>query len=990
MTLLRQRIATFCRSVFSSRVLLPLVAAIAFAAPAHAQQTGDISGNVTDASGSAVAGVTVEATSNVLPQDRSATTTVNGQYRLRRLPPGQYELRFEFADGSTTTRTAFVQLQQTTEVDVMANAGAQVEEIVVTGSALIADTGQGSLANAISAQTVDALPVGQEYRDLFKLIPGVQYSELDIRGPSAGGSGQDNVYQFDGVDVSLPLFGVLGSEPSSHDIAQVSIVRGGAKAIGFNRAGGFLMNTVSKTGTDEFKAELSYQIEPSSLIADLDNGESLEQFEEDRSWIVASLGGPILRDRLYFYTSYFGPDFERSNTQNAYGPVGDFTNKRDEFFAKLTFAPTDSILFDASFRTSDREVENDSVGEFESATASLGSEATQDIIIVEGSWLIDEQSSVSFKYTDFENENSERPDNLFAFQPAIGDSLDINNLDQQGYFIVPQPIDGEDAFNAFIQPLINEFGYLDNGVPTGGGRVGGYFQINDQDFFRESFEIAYDRLFYIGNNTLDFHVGYQYMEVSEDLARQSNGWGSISVPGGRALASDGVTPIFYEARVSQQGLLDPTGDAFVESILSESEMQSFEVNAEYITGAWTFNVGVMLSKDELYGQGLAPNAANPLTGLEQSPGTRYKMYTVDWEDMIQPRLGVTWDYSDSGSVFVNYARYNPSASSLARAASWDRNLRGSVDVRWDANGNFIEATPFASSSGKFFADDLDPRFTNEWLIGTSRNFGNDLIVRAHYRYRRSENFWEDTNNNARVAFAPPPGIPRELYIPDLDEIRDEIGGSSFVIAELDGAFTQYHEVSMEAEWNVDQWYLKGSYTWSQYYGNFDQDRTTTDNDQATFIGSSNIGDFAGRQLWNFKTGRLGGDRRHQVKVYGFRELPWNARVGAFAVWQSGEPWEAWDSNVYRALTGSTSDTIRYAEPAGTRTSPSHWQLDLNYTQNFAVFGHSNIQFRADIFNVFDNQTGYAFRPRVNSAGFGEPARFIDPRRIQLALKYQFN
>ena len=990
MTVLRLGIAALRRSVSSFRVLLPLAAAVAFTLPAHAQQTGDVSGSVTDASGAALAGVTVEATSNVLPQERSATTTVNGQYRLRRLPPGEYEIKFEFADGSTVNRTAYVQLQQTTEVNVVSTAGAQVEEIVVIGSALIADTGQGALSNGISAQTVDALPVGQQYRDLFKLIPGVQYSELRIRGPSAGGSGQDNVYQFDGVDVSLPLFGVLGSEPSSHDIAQVSIVRGGAKAIGFNRSGGFLMNTVSKSGTDEFKAELSYQVEPASLTADRDDGDSLEEFDEDRAWLVASVGGPILRDRLYFYASYFGPERERSNSANAYGPVGDFDDTRDEFFGKLTFAPTNNILIDASLRTSEREIANDSISEFEAATASVGREATQDIIIVEGSWLIDDESSISFKYTDFENENSNRPDTLFDFRPVVGDPLDINNLDQQGYFRVPRPIDGEDAYNAFIQPLINEFGFLDNGVPTGGGAVGGFIDIDDQDFFRESYEIAYDRLFYVGRGTLDFHVGYQYQEVSEDLARQSNGWGSISVPGGRALASDGVTPIFYEARVSQQGLLDPTGDTFVESILSSSELQSFEVNAEYKTGDWTFNIGVMTSKDELFGQGLAPNASNPLTGLEQSPGTPYKMYTVDWGDMIQPRLGVTWDYSDSASVFVNYARYNPAASSLARAASWDRNLRGSIDVRWDANGNFIEATPFSSSSGKFFAEGLDPRFINEWLIGTSQNFGDDLVVRAHYRYRRSENFWEDTNNNARVVFEPPPGIPRELYIPNLDDIRAEIGGSSFVIAELDGAFTQYHEVSIEAEWNLNEWYLKGSYTWSQYYGNFDQDRTTVDNDQSTFIGSSNIGDFAGRQLWDLKYGRLGGDRRHQLKLYGFRELPWNARVGAYGVLQSGEPWEAWDSNVYRALTGSTSDTIRYAEPAGSRTSPSHWQVDLNYTQNFAVFGNSNLQLRADIFNVFDRQTGYDFRSRVNSAGFGTPFRFINPRRVQLAVKYQFN
>ena len=969
--------------------VVPLLLSL-FAMPAGAQQTGDVSGQVTDAGGNPVSGVEVRASSRVLPQPRTAISADNGYYRLRRLPPGEYELAYRFADGGTTRRTAFVQLQQNTTVNVVAQGGAALEEVIVTGTALVADAGQGSLANAINADTVDALPVGQQYRDLIKLIPGVQYSELETRGPSAGGSGQDNVYQFDGVDVGLPLFGVLAAEPSSVDIAQVSIVRGGAKAIGFNRSGGFLMNTASKSGTNEFRAELGFQVEPKGLTSGRDNGTSPERFEEDRRWITASAGGPLLRDRLFFYGSYFGPDFERANSQNAYGAIGNFGNERDEYFGKLTWAPTSNLLLEGSYRTSDRKTVNDEIEEFNAPTTSAGTDITQDILILEGSWLIDDDSVLAFRYTDFENENSDRPDLKLGFRPRLGDSLDTGQLDRQGFFRVPQPIAGETAFNAFIQPLINRYGFRTNGVPTGGGNVGAYPQFSDQDFSRESFEITFDRLFYIGDNTLDFHIGYQYQEISETLARRSNGWGRISVPGGRTVASDGVTPIFFEARVQQQGLVNRNGGAFVESIVSSSDLQSLELNLEYATGALTLNVGVMLSQDVLYGQGLAPEPGNPLTGFRPSPGTRYKMYTVDWDDQIQPRLGLSWDYADSGSAFLSYARYNPAASSLARAASWDRNLRRSIQVRWDRNGNFIEATPFGSSSGKIFAAGLKPRYTDEWILGTSRMLGNDLTVRAHYRYRRSENFWEDTNNNARLAFAPPDGIPRALYVPNLNAIRAEIGGSSFVIAQLDGAYTQYHEISFEAEWNVGTWYLNGSYTWSQYYGNFDQDSTTVDNDSATFIGSSNIGDFAGRQLWNFKNGRLSGDRRHQLKVYGFTELPWNARVGAYAVWQSGQPWEAWDSNVYRALTASTSDTIRYAEPAGSRTTPSHWQLDLNYTQNLAIFGNGNLQFRVDIFNLFDNQTGYAPEPRVNRAGFGNFREFYRPRRIQLALKYQFN
>ena len=61
-------------------------------------------------------------------------------------------------------------------------------------------------------------------------------------------------------------------------------------------------------------------------------------------------------------------------------------------------------------------------------------------------------------------------------------------------------------------------------------------------------------------------------------------------------------------------------------------------------------------------------------------------------------------------------------------------------------------------------------------------------MRLYVRYRECSHFWEDTNNNARVAFAPPSGIKQELYIPDLSAKLAQIGsGSSYVIAELDGS-----------------------------------------------------------------------------------------------------------------------------------------------------------------------------------------------------------
>ncbi|MDX1583640.1 MAG: carboxypeptidase regulatory-like domain-containing protein, partial [Thermoanaerobaculia bacterium] len=467
--------------------------------------------------------------------------------------------------------------------------------------------------------------------------------------------------------------------------------------------------------------------------------------------------------------------------------------------------------------------------------------------------------------------------------------------------------------------------------------------------------------------------------------RRSNGWGFIEVPGGRDQTDDGE-PIFYRAQVLIQGTLQgapPTIDTSIES-------QNIEINDTIRWNDWSFNVGVVLSEDTLWGQGLRedPSASS---GFVPEFGNRYEMYQVSFEDQIQPRIGATWAYDGLNTVYASYAKYNPIATSLPRAASWDRRLTGRIaNVYFDENGDVLEVAPRTSSSGKLFQPDMDPRSIDEFMVGTSRRVNQNLTARAYARYRYGQNFWEDTNNNARVRFNPPEGVPQELYIPT----NNLVGEGSYVIAQLDGAFTKYYEVSLESDWNRDNLFIRGSYTWSHYYGNFDQDNTTTGNDANIFIGSSFIADGFGHQVWDNRYGNLKGDRRHVLKLYGTYSLPWNATAGAFGVYQSGEAWEAWDGNAYRGGEGPSApgwagDTAYFAEPAGSRTGPSHYQIDLNYTQNFNVLGDYTIQVAADVFNITDNQTGYAIQNKVNERAFGEPRRFYDPRRWQVALRFLF-
>jgi hypothetical protein len=985
------------------RLRMFLILFLAFPAiPVFAQQTGSIQGKVTDTGSAVLPGVTVEARSDVLPGPRVTVTSGDGSYQLPALPPGQYVVTFTLAGMTTATRKVAVQLSEVTAADATLGVGGVSESVTVTADTRMIDKTSAAITSGIPNEQIVLVPVGQEYRDLIKLIPGVQYTQDSVRGPSSGSSGQDNVYKFDGVNVTLPLFGTLSAEPAAYDIAQVTVVKGGARAVDFIRAGGFAIDSVSKSGTSRYTGQVNYQLQNHNMSAGLANG-TLSRYQQNRSWGEANVGGPILKDRLFFFGSYYRPEVNRENRANVYGDLPRYESIRNEGFGKLTLTPTHSTLVNASYRDSKREDKSALFGSFTAPTAGTGNESRQKIGTADGSWVINAMSYLNFKYTHFTLLTAGTPDNLanISISDQVGTRLDIANLDKLGILSVPSFINGADAYNAFITPLVNKYGFINTaGVQSGGSTVGFGSQFDRDNFFRDSGEIGYNITVSALGMRHSIHGGYQQSVDSEDLTRSSNGWGVITVPGGRT--SFQGTPIFYSAAFQQQGL------GRVPTIHSEFRSKVIEANDTINWKNWTYNVGLVASQDTLYGQGLT-NASGSLSGYTLSTGTtsnarQYKMYEVPFSKMLQPRVSATYAYNGKDTVFVSFARFNPAASSLPRAASWDRNLATTINAYFDANGVLFATDPLASSSGKLFVPNMTPPTHNEWLIGTARQLGPRLTARAYFRYNKGTHYWEDTNNNARVAFNPPanlPGtdatIPQTLYIPNLDDMRRQIGngslnGSSYVIAELDGAFTRYREVTVEAEYRHGKGFVRGSYSRSRYYGNFDQDNTASSanlNDSNIFIGSSNIGDGPGRQLWDFKLGTLRGDRPNAFKVYGSYSLPWHASVGTYIVAQSGQPWEKWDYSLYSALTTSTVETIKYAEPAGSHRAPAHAQMDLKYLQSLPIAKRYNAQIDIDLFNAFDSQTRYNIETRAHAAGFGLPQSFFDPRRVQVAFRFIF-
>ncbi|HKW00352.1 MAG TPA: carboxypeptidase regulatory-like domain-containing protein [Vicinamibacterales bacterium] len=959
------------------------------AAPAYAQ-TGSIAGKVTASDGSALPGVTVEAKSNVLPTPRVVVTESNGDYRLPALQPGKYTVTFTLSGMQPVTREADVQLGRETPIEIKLDPKAVTETVTVTAESSLVDKTTPALVNGLSADQMKGLPIGQDYRDLIRFLPGVAYTPDATRGPSAGASGQDNVYKFDGVNVTLPLFGTLSAEPASHDVAQVTVVRGGAQATQFDRAGGFLVDSVSRSGTNRFGGQISYQFQNAGMTAKTVNN-SVSKYDAMHGWFDLNGGGPVIKDKLFFYASYYRPEINRGNGSNLYGPLPDYDSTRNEGFVKITAQPTHAILINGSYRDSHRLDTSSVFLGNQSPTTGAGNESWLNVGTVDASWVINSLSFATMTWTHFINRTQGRPDNVSpaTVSTTPGALLDIARLDTQGLLTVPTLTAGNAAQNAFVQPIINQYGYVQNGVSVGGGTAGVATTFDKDDFFRDGIQFGYNYTWLMSSATHTLHAGYQWYVDSEDLTRRSNGWGSLSVPAGTRNFNG--TPIFYQAAFQQQ----TTGS--VPTIHSEYRSQSFEFNDSIGWRNWNFNAGLLMSNDTLYGQGLR-NDASTISGFTAAPGNKYKMYEIPFSKMMQPRLGATWAYDGTNTVFVSYAKYNPAASSLPRAASWDRNLGVTINGYFDASGVLFGTDPNASSAGKLFVPDLTPRTINEILYGTARQFKDRWTGRLYGRYRKGSHYWEDTNNTARLAFNPPAGIPQAPYIANLADQLLQLGSTSnaasrqaaYVIADLDGAFTKYTEATVEAEYHGGRVFFRGSYTWSHYYGNFDQDGSSTVNDSNIFIGSSNIGDGAGRQLWDMKTGDLHGDRPNVFKLYGSYVFNWHGSAGAYLIAESGTPWESWNRHVYDPLIGtSTSDTIRYAEPAGSRRTDGHFQLDLNYTQNIPLQHRFNAQIAFDLFNLGNSQTGYNIQQSANNSLFSQPQNYWDPRRLQIAFRLQY-
>ncbi|PYS94718.1 MAG: hypothetical protein DMF50_11850, partial [Acidobacteria bacterium] len=291
------------------------------AAPVVAQEltSGTLAGKVSDPSGKAIAGAVVIVTSQF--GTKTAETDANGHFIIPFLRPSSYTVRVEAPGGFNTViqNDVEVGLNQRKQVDFTLEPG-KTETVTVTSQAPLVDIhSTSSGTNLKYGEFANAVPLGRSFTDTYAVAPGVVSGLGTGQGNYSigGGTGLENAYLIDGVNVTNTgyggigayniQYGSLGTGVTSEFLDEVQIKTGGFEAE-YGQALGGIINTIVKSGTNDFKGSFSWFSTPGGPRSAykeirLDAGAS-SQVSEEVNDFAFTVGGPIKKDKVFYFVAY--------------------------------------------------------------------------------------------------------------------------------------------------------------------------------------------------------------------------------------------------------------------------------------------------------------------------------------------------------------------------------------------------------------------------------------------------------------------------------------------------------------------------------------------------------------------------------------------------------------------------------------------------------------------------------------------------------------
>jgi hypothetical protein len=272
--------------------------------------TGSILGTVNDSPGSVVAGVTVTVTSPATGATRTATTSEAGTYSVVALLPGNYLLTYEATGFAKGQQSLTVTVGATTNGDFVMPLASQVTKVEVTENASIAvNTSQAVVEDLMSQKQIEAIPLnGRNFLDLAQLNAGVQLQDGGNLDPTKQGfaaisfqgrSGRSTRIQVDGVDVTDDTVGTTTTNLSQDSIQEFQVAQSTLDPANSLTTSG-AVNIITRSGSNEYHGSGFYQYRNNSMSASI-NGSNAHF---DRSIVGFRAGGPVLKDKVFWFLNY--------------------------------------------------------------------------------------------------------------------------------------------------------------------------------------------------------------------------------------------------------------------------------------------------------------------------------------------------------------------------------------------------------------------------------------------------------------------------------------------------------------------------------------------------------------------------------------------------------------------------------------------------------------------------------------------------------------
>ena len=964
---------------------LPLCALLSLAVMSAARGQSNTSGYIVGeaASGAGpVPGATVTARNVATGLTRTTVSGERGRFRISALAVGRYAVTAAAPGGIAGQAVlADVSVGEGTVVNPLTGAVRAIEEIVVAGRALApVDVTQSEITTVITSADIARLPIPRDPNAVALLAPGAVYGDAAFGVSRSGrhyGTGfgfaslggasvAENSYYINGMNVTNFRNGLGGSTVPFEFYDQFQIKTGGYGAE-FGRSTGGVVNAVTRRGSNEWRFSTGVNYAPDAWRGKAPNvgdptapGEYVVVYENDAKDEVEAFvtaGGPVVEDRLLVYGIYNFRDIAEDNFTGG----GELRSEADDdgfWGLKLDWLISDGHSLEYT-GFSDERTTTRTTFEWDEATDALGARLGETFIerggrndIVKYTGLVRDDLTVSalLGANSYALTTAAPSD---SGCPAAYDSRG-GTLQRLGCWTRLAPSTGHDE--RAVARLDIEW--------SPGSRHVLRFGADHED------NTSTDASMYSGGE----YFRYFAAVPSEAL---SNG---VIVPAG-------VTELTRYRRFSQGGEFDVT------------------TTAVYIEDEWT------LTDRMTWRLGLR----NERFDNRNAHGETFIRIT----EQYAPRIGFAWDIGGEGTdrLLANYGRYH-----LPIASNTNIRLAGAelfTEEWFVLDGPIAEdgSTTLGEQLGptSFFGDGtvpdvrttidlgIEPMYQDEFILGYERQVRDAYLVSLTYTHRDLRQGIEDITIDAAIdspgafhyVLANPGRGVHTFYDVDgdgnLDELRlsaDELG-----FAPVKRRY-QALTLGVERQWD-GVFYLKGLYTWSHSYGNY-EGMVRSDNGQ-TDAGLTTQYDFAG--LLEGADGDLPNDRRHQVKLWGAWQLGADWQVSGALQFQSGRPRNAFGlhpsdpfARRYGAESFFNQGTFTPRGSLGRTENTLRLDVGLKYTGDFS---QGALTARLDIFNVFDweavtevdefadEETGAA------SATFGLPTRFQQPRTVRVGLQYDF-